>query len=637
MLLQARYSSSIGTKVLEHEDEGPPSGSESDCLEDKYCDLVEKRQKEMQKDGGMTMDEMMKMIAGSADPQDPAHEGQPDEPKGTSKRGKGHAPRDTPTKAKKRRMDETLEEASDDGELGVAGGSKLTSRNTPNRRQAYKGTTTGSSGSRPSVTGHAGKQPPNNPSPDKHGAARGRRKIGVSEHADREMASFLAAGPDSHYFGEQWPNMKRCLRRYIEQAQVEVKKMADEDKEEACLSMRKLQYIECCGKIYSAWKGRQDLKADADDFNLKWNSLCSFCEETPKVKMESPQMWKLYIEVQCLAPSSATFVDDLFFSTFSARFPDMPREDVMKEQLHYLRMMITGILDSSSSFEVAQGQLTSRLEPFTESPRVLLEKELSKELVQDIHDCFVLAFAQKRICYTSDRMSLVAIVQKLKNQDEQVGELLRTFRVYKKLGSQFINNAAAAVSSQHESCKIYKELSDNVRCLSSRETVKFEDILRIGEWIESLPGDIASWLKSHPCEDEPKFENLQAFMSVVSEEQVATCVASWAAQFSSSEVEKITGTKPEEIQWVRALLELPTVKKDKTSASAVESVLQWYNSTALVAKTRTDVASLTREECLELVKLRDTSALHTWRKRHAEQKPNSNFLAALSRLPQARA
>ena len=139
MLLQARYSSSIGTKVLEHEDEGPPSGSESDCLEDKYCDLVEKRQKEMQKDGGMTMDEMMKMIAGSADPQDPAHEGQPDEPKGTSKRGKGHAPRDTPTKAKKRRMDETLEEASDDGELGVAGGSKLTSRNTPNRRPAYKG------------------------------------------------------------------------------------------------------------------------------------------------------------------------------------------------------------------------------------------------------------------------------------------------------------------------------------------------------------------------------------------------------------------------------------------------------------------------------------------------------------------
>ena len=176
MLLQARYSSSIGTKVLEHEDEGPPSGSESDCLEDKYCDLVEKRQKEMQKDGGMTMDEMMKMIAGSADPQDPAHEGEPDEPKGTSKRGKGHAPRDTPTKAKKRRMDETLEEASDDGELGVAGGSKLTSRNTPNRRQAYKGTTTGSSGSRPSVTGHAGKQPPNNPSPDKHGAGRGRRE-----------------------------------------------------------------------------------------------------------------------------------------------------------------------------------------------------------------------------------------------------------------------------------------------------------------------------------------------------------------------------------------------------------------------------------------------------------------------------
>ena len=72
MLLQARYSSSIGTKVLEHEDEGPPSGSESDCLEDKYCDLVEKRQKEMQKDGGMTMDEMMKAIAGSTDPQDPA-------------------------------------------------------------------------------------------------------------------------------------------------------------------------------------------------------------------------------------------------------------------------------------------------------------------------------------------------------------------------------------------------------------------------------------------------------------------------------------------------------------------------------------------------------------------------------------
>ena len=131
MLLQARYSSSIGTKVLEHEDEGPPSGSESDCLEDKYCDLVEKRQKEMQKDGGMTMDEMMKMIAGSADPQDPAHEGQPDEPKGTSKRGKGHAPRGTPTKAKKRRMDETLEEANDDGELGVAGGSKLTTRNPP--------------------------------------------------------------------------------------------------------------------------------------------------------------------------------------------------------------------------------------------------------------------------------------------------------------------------------------------------------------------------------------------------------------------------------------------------------------------------------------------------------------------------
>ena len=126
-------------------------------------------------------------------------------------------------------------------------------------------------------------------------------------------------------------------------------------------------------------------------------------------------------------------------------------------------------------------------------------------------------------------------------------------------------------------------------------------------------------------------------MSVVSEEKVATCVASWAAQFSSSEVEKITGTMPEEIQWVRALLELPTDKKDQTSASAVESVLQWYNSTALVAKARTDVASLTREECLELVKLRDTSALLTWRKRHAEQKPNSNFLAALSRLPQARA
>ena len=102
MLLQARYSSSIGTKVLEHEDEGPPSGSESDCLEDKYCDLVEKRQEEMQKDGGMTMDEMMKAIAGSADPQDPAHKGQPDGPKGTSKPGKGHAPRDTPTKAKKR-------------------------------------------------------------------------------------------------------------------------------------------------------------------------------------------------------------------------------------------------------------------------------------------------------------------------------------------------------------------------------------------------------------------------------------------------------------------------------------------------------------------------------------------------------
>ena len=136
MLLQARYSSSIGTKVLEHEDEGPPSGSESDCLEDKYCDLVEKRQKEMQKDGGMTMDEMMKAIAGSTDPQDPATPA-----KGTSKPGKGHALRDTPTKAKKRRMDETLEEASDDGELGVAGGSKLTSRNTPNRRQAYKGGT----------------------------------------------------------------------------------------------------------------------------------------------------------------------------------------------------------------------------------------------------------------------------------------------------------------------------------------------------------------------------------------------------------------------------------------------------------------------------------------------------------------
>ena len=61
----------------------------------------------------------------------------------------------------------------------------------------------------------------------------GRRKIGASEHADREMASFLAVGPDSHYFGEQWPNMKRCLRRYIEQAQVEVKKVSYEDKEEA--------------------------------------------------------------------------------------------------------------------------------------------------------------------------------------------------------------------------------------------------------------------------------------------------------------------------------------------------------------------------------------------------------------------
>ena len=431
--------------------------------------------------------------------------------------------------------------------------------------------------------------------------------------------------------------MKRCLRRYIEQAQVEVKKMADEDKEEACLSMRQLQYIESCGKIYSAWKGRQDLKAAADDFNMKWNSLCSFCEETPKVKMESPQMWKLYLEVQCLAPSSAFFVDDLFFSTFSERFPDMPREDVRKEQSHYLQMMITGILDSTSSFEVAQGQLTSRLMPFNQRARVLLEKELSDELVQDIHDCFVVASAQKRICYESDDMSLVVPLQKLKNPDEQVGELLLSFRLYKRLGSQFINNAAAAVSSQHDSCKIYKELSDHVRCLSSRETVKFEDILRIGEWIESLPGDIAAWLNSHPCEDEPKFENLQAFMSVVSEEKVATCVASWAAQFSSSEVEKITGTRPEEIQCARTLLELPTVKKDKTSASAVESVLQWYNSTALVAKARTDVAALTREECLELVKLRDTSALHTWRKRHAEQQPNSNFLAALSCLPQAQA
>ena len=97
MLLQARYSSSVGTKVLEHEDEGPPSGSESDCLQDKYCDLVEKRQKEMQKDGGMTMDEMMKMIAGSADPED--EEVDSDEAVLTLTRGPAYAPPGPPSYA----------------------------------------------------------------------------------------------------------------------------------------------------------------------------------------------------------------------------------------------------------------------------------------------------------------------------------------------------------------------------------------------------------------------------------------------------------------------------------------------------------------------------------------------------------
>ena len=53
MLLQARCSSAIGTSNREDEDDGPPSDEEqSDNLEEKYCDSVEKRQTEMQKDGG---------------------------------------------------------------------------------------------------------------------------------------------------------------------------------------------------------------------------------------------------------------------------------------------------------------------------------------------------------------------------------------------------------------------------------------------------------------------------------------------------------------------------------------------------------------------------------------------------------
>ena len=100
--------------------------------------------------------------------------------------------------------------------------------------------------------------------------------------------------------------MRRCLRRYIEQAQDEVENATEDKVHNATFNIRKLQYIESCGKKYAAWSSRQGTKAGAEEFNTKWMSLCSFCAESPKVSMASQFMWKTYMEVQALAPSGQT-------------------------------------------------------------------------------------------------------------------------------------------------------------------------------------------------------------------------------------------------------------------------------------------------------------------------------------------
>ena len=144
-------------------------------------------------------------------------------------------------------MADTLEEASDDGGLGSTGNSKKPKAccvRSASKKAAVGG---GSKAARPSSAKQAS-QPSKDSGPKTGakpaGASAGRRRLSATEHAEREVAACMKAHGNSHYVSEQWPNMRRCLRRYIAQAQDEVEKATEDKVHNASFNMRKLQYIE---------------------------------------------------------------------------------------------------------------------------------------------------------------------------------------------------------------------------------------------------------------------------------------------------------------------------------------------------------------------------------------------------------
>ena len=235
------------------------------------------------------------------------------------------------------------------------------------------------------------------------------------------MENLLHVTEASIIFNEHHTTTLRCIKRYVQCA----------EQPSDLLYRRQLQCVETCSKMYQGWRQRQSISAGVSAWRSCWSTLMSFLDEEPKVDFKCPFLEGVSLEVEAISEDGIELPLLISTASLSRRFAllEEEKQEQIRLQRHYITMMVTHILDTASTAEVAISRLQSRLEPLLGMSSVDLCTTLKQEMVDIKHAIGDITYAT----LDEDSQSAENVLKVWMAKEQPVRSLAAEFTKYKLL------------------------------------------------------------------------------------------------------------------------------------------------------------------------------------------------------------